>query len=77
VTPNPSGCGRVNGETRQDSCTSETIFSVAYLIHYLSKGMTLESSDVLLTGTPPRFVQSGDVVECEVESPGNRVTVES
>lgn len=69
----------VNGETRQDSSTSEMVFSVAYLIHFLSKGMTLEPGDVMLTGTPhgvgfvmnpPRFLSPGDVVESEVEGLG-------
>ena len=76
---------RVNGETRQDSSTAEMLFPVAYLIHYLARGMTLEPGDVLLTGTPrgvgtfmdpPRYLQPGDVVECEVEGLGrlrNRV----
>lgn len=75
----------VNGEVRQDSSTSEMIFSVRFLIHFLARGMTLESGDVLLTGTPhgvgfvmdpPRFLRAGDVVECEVEGLGtlrNRV----
>ena len=76
---------RVNGETRQDSSTAEMLFPVAYLIHYLARGMTLEPGDVLLTGTPkgvgtfmdpPQYLQAGDVVECEVEGLGrlrNRV----
>jgi len=75
----------VNGEVRQDSSTSEMVFSVRSLIHFLARGMTLEPGDVLLTGTPhgvgfvmdpPRFLRAGDVVECEVEGLGtlrNRV----
>lgn len=75
----------VNGEVRQDSSTSEMVFSVRFLIHFLARGMTLEPGDVLLTGTPhgvgfvmdpPRFLRAGDVVECEVEGLGtlrNRV----
>ena len=69
----------VNGELRQDSSTKEMLFGIAYLIHYLSRGMTLEPGDVLLSGTPsgvgsamdpPRFLSPGDVVECEVEGLG-------
>jgi len=60
-------------------------FKTAYLIHYLSLGMTWEPGDVILTGTPhgvgwamkpQRFMAPGDVVECEVEGLGmlrNRV----
>jgi len=70
---------RVNGETRQDSSTAKMLFSVAYLIHYLARGMTLEPGDIILTGTPsgvglfmdpPVFLKPGDVVECGVEGLG-------
>lgn len=86
--PDPQALGiktLVNGEVRQDSSTSEMLFPVDHLIHFLARGMTLEPGDVLLTGTPhgvgfvmdpPRFLQPGDVVECEVEGLGklrNRV----
>lgn len=74
---------RVNGEVRQDSSTAEMIFSVAFLVSYLSRGMTLKPGDVILTGTPhgvglgmrpPRFLADGDVVECEVEGLGTITT---
>jgi 2-keto-4-pentenoate hydratase/2-oxohepta-3-ene-1,7-dioic acid hydratase in catechol pathway len=69
----------VNGEPRQDSSTKKMVFSVAYLIYYLARGMTLDPGDVILTGTPhgvgfvmdpPRHLAPGDVVECEVEGLG-------
>jgi 2-keto-4-pentenoate hydratase/2-oxohepta-3-ene-1,7-dioic acid hydratase in catechol pathway len=69
----------VNGEVRQDSSTSEMLYPVDHLIYFLARGMTLEPGDVLLTGTPhgvgfamdpPRFLNPGDVVECEVEGLG-------
>lgn len=69
----------VNGEVRQDSSTSEMVYPVDNLIHFLARGMTLEPGDVLLTGTPhgvgfvmdpPRFLTPGDVVECEIEGLG-------
>ena len=69
----------VNGELRQDSSTKRMVFSVAYLIYYLARGMTLDPGDVILTGTPhgvgfvmdpPRHLAPGDIVECEVEGLG-------
>jgi 5-carboxymethyl-2-hydroxymuconate isomerase len=69
----------VNGEVRQDSSTKEMVHGVAELIAFLSRGMTLEPGDVLLTGTPhgvglamdpPRFLVPGDVVRCEVDGLG-------
>ena len=80
--PDPQGLplrSWVNGELRQDSSTKEMLFSVAYLIHYLARGMTLEPGDVILTGTPhgvgavmdpPQHLKPGDVVTCEVEGLG-------
>jgi 2-keto-4-pentenoate hydratase/2-oxohepta-3-ene-1,7-dioic acid hydratase in catechol pathway len=62
---------RVNGELRQQSNTSDMIFSVAYIVAYLSRFMTLLPGDVVITGTPqgvgmgmkpPRFLARGDVI---------------
>lgn len=76
----------VNGAVRQDSTTAEMIFGVYELIEYLSRTMTLEPGDVILTGTPhgvglgmnpPVFLATGDVVRCEIRGLGeieNRVT---
>jgi 5-carboxymethyl-2-hydroxymuconate isomerase len=70
---------RVNGETVQDSNTSEMIFGVAELISFCSQNFTLEPGDVILTGTPwgcgefmepKRSLKGGDVVECEIEGVG-------
>src|SRR5438132_926327 len=43
---------RVNGRTVQDGNTAEMIFSVAEIIAFLSQIMTLESGDIIATGTP-------------------------
>jgi 2-keto-4-pentenoate hydratase/2-oxohepta-3-ene-1,7-dioic acid hydratase in catechol pathway len=68
---------RLNGETVQDSNTSQMIFSIPEIVSYLSQGMTLRPGDLIFTGTPPgvgmgrnppRFLQAGD--ECEVEIEG-------
>jgi 2-keto-4-pentenoate hydratase/2-oxohepta-3-ene-1,7-dioic acid hydratase in catechol pathway len=70
---------RVNGETRQDSNTSNLIFDIPTLIEFLSGSTTLLAGSVILTGTPngvgmamkpPRFLQPGDVVEIEIEKIG-------
>src|SRR5207244_3167662 len=62
----------VNGERRQDGNTAKMIFSVAALIAYVSRFMSLRAGDVISTGTPagvghgakpPRYLQPGDVVE--------------
>jgi 2-keto-4-pentenoate hydratase/2-oxohepta-3-ene-1,7-dioic acid hydratase in catechol pathway len=75
----------VNGEQRQDGNTSELMYNVWDQIAYLSAAFTLDPGDLLATGTPsgvgvamtpPRFLQAGDVVRCEVDSIGaieNRV----
>lgn len=43
---------KVNGELRQEGDTSSMIFSIPYIISYVSKIMTLEEGDIILTGTP-------------------------
>jgi acylpyruvate hydrolase len=69
----------VNGELRQDSRTSDLIFGPRALVDFIAEAITLEPGDLILTGTPsgvgqamdpPRFLQEGDVVRCEIESLG-------
>jgi 2,4-diketo-3-deoxy-L-fuconate hydrolase len=68
----------VNGEARQDSSTSDLIFSVAEIIVQLSQAMAFEPGDVILTGTPQGvalsgkypYLADGDVVELELEGLG-------
>jgi 2-keto-4-pentenoate hydratase/2-oxohepta-3-ene-1,7-dioic acid hydratase in catechol pathway len=67
----------VNGEMRQDSRTSNLIFSVSDLIVYLSSILTLEPGDIIFTGTPSgvgassrQFLQPGDIVTGTVEGIG-------
>ena len=76
----------LNGVTMQDSRTSEMVFSVAELIAFISRAITLEPGDIIATGTPggvgvfrkpPVFLKSGDEVVVEIEGIGklrNRVT---
>jgi 2-keto-4-pentenoate hydratase/2-oxohepta-3-ene-1,7-dioic acid hydratase in catechol pathway len=70
----------VNGVTRQDSTTADLLFGIPFLISYLSRTMTLEPGDVILTGTPsgvgsgmrpPVYLNEGDVVRCEISSLGH------
>ena len=69
----------VNGILQQRVNTKDMIFSVPYLISYISQVMTLEVGDVIATGTPSklpeaaeqkRFLQKGDVVEIKIEKLG-------
>jgi 5-oxopent-3-ene-1,2,5-tricarboxylate decarboxylase/2-hydroxyhepta-2,4-diene-1,7-dioate isomerase len=62
----------VNGELVQEGHSSELLFSYAYLIADLSRSITLEPGDVILTGTPAnsRPMSDGDVVEVAVEGLG-------
>jgi 2-keto-4-pentenoate hydratase/2-oxohepta-3-ene-1,7-dioic acid hydratase in catechol pathway len=48
------------------------LFDVPFLVSYISQAMTLLPGDVILTGTPAGVgsINSGDVVECEVEGIG-------
>lgn len=59
---------RVNDVVRQTARSSEMIFSIPELIAYVSSVMTLEPSDVIMTGTPEGVgpLAAGDVVEVEV-----------
>ncbi len=69
----------VNGELRQDGNTHDMIFSVAQIIHHLSRVMTLEPCDIIATGTPsgvamamkpPKWLKAGDTVRIEIEGIG-------
>jgi 2-keto-4-pentenoate hydratase/2-oxohepta-3-ene-1,7-dioic acid hydratase in catechol pathway len=62
----------VNGQIRQNSRTSAMIFSIPFLLSYVSRFMTLEPGDVLLTGTPEGVgeLNPGDEVAVEIEGIG-------
>lgn len=62
----------VNGERVQEGNTGELLWSIAYMLADLSRLITLEPGDVLLSGTPAnsRPVEPGDTVEVEVEGIG-------
>ncbi|HEX7721196.1 MAG TPA: fumarylacetoacetate hydrolase family protein [Pyrinomonadaceae bacterium] len=71
--------GVLNGQVMQSSNTSKMIFKVAYLVSYLSQGITLEPGDVIASGTPdgvgifrkpPVLLKDGDVFEVKIEKLG-------
>jgi 2-keto-4-pentenoate hydratase/2-oxohepta-3-ene-1,7-dioic acid hydratase in catechol pathway len=80
---------RLNGQTMQESSTSQLIFGVDELIAYLSQVFTLEPGDLIFTGTPPGvgmarkppvWLKPGDTVEVEIDQLGmlrNNVAAEA
>jgi acylpyruvate hydrolase len=69
----------LNGEVMQASNTADMIFSVPYIISYISEIITLEPGDVILTGTPegigdrrtpPVYLKAGDTVSVTIEKLG-------
>jgi 2-keto-4-pentenoate hydratase/2-oxohepta-3-ene-1,7-dioic acid hydratase in catechol pathway len=68
---------RLNGKTMQDSNTGDMVFGPAELIAYISRFVSLEPGDMVITGSPPgngshwgRFLRAGDVMECEIDGLG-------
>ncbi len=70
----------LNGETMQESTTANMLFGVAELIAYVTRAITLEPGDLLVTGTPggvgayrepPVFMQPGDEITIEIEGIGS------
>ena len=80
--PDPHNLGIrciLNGETVQDSNTSQLIFGVPKLIAYLTHVFTLAPGDLIFTGTPPGvgmgrepqlWLKHGDHVICEIDGLG-------
>lgn len=76
---------KVNGKTYQDGNTKDLIFSIAHVVSYVSKFMTLLPGDVISTGTPagvglgfnpPIYLKAGDVIELGADGLGeSRQTV--
>ena len=63
---------RVNGQMRQMASTRDMVFNVGVLISYISSVMTLDSGDLIFTGTPSGVGQlkDGDEVSVEIEGLG-------
>ncbi|GAA0440385.1 fumarylacetoacetate hydrolase family protein [Lentibacillus halophilus] len=66
----------INGELKQEGNTCDMILGVPELIEYLSSFMTLNTGDIILTGTPKGSVDTnvGDEVVTEVEGVGRLVS---
>jgi len=77
--PNLGISCKINGELRQNSNTSNLIFDIPTILQDLSQGLTLYPGDIIFTGTPsgvgfgftpPKTLNPGDVIECEIENLG-------
>ncbi len=71
----------INGKRMQDGTTKNMIFPIKFIVSYLSRFMTLEPGDIVITGTPagvglgmkpPVFVKPGDVMELGVDGLGSQ-----
>jgi 5-carboxymethyl-2-hydroxymuconate isomerase len=71
---------RVDGEVVQDGVTADMVFGIAEIIAFASQAITLETGDLIATGTPagiggqhspPRWLRAGETVEVEVEQIGS------
>ena len=71
----------VNGVVKQNGSTRDMIFPVAALVSYISRFMSLQAGDVILTGTPagvglgqkpPAYLQPGDVVTASIDGLGEQ-----
>lgn len=70
----------VNGKMYQNSNTSNLVFKIPFLVHYLSQFMTLLPGDIISTGTPPGvglgikpepvYIKDGDIIELGIEGLG-------
>ncbi|SFA90572.1 2-keto-4-pentenoate hydratase/2-oxohepta-3-ene-1,7-dioic acid hydratase (catechol pathway) [Lentibacillus halodurans] len=75
----------VNGEERQSATTEQLIFTIPFLIEFISELITLNPGDIIMTGTPegvgmgmkpPQYLKDGDITALEIENIGrleNRV----
>jgi 2-keto-4-pentenoate hydratase/2-oxohepta-3-ene-1,7-dioic acid hydratase in catechol pathway len=63
---------RINGEVRQNVAITEMVHNIPSIISYVSKNMSLLPGDIILTGSPAGIIviNSGDIIECEIEGIG-------
>jgi 2-keto-4-pentenoate hydratase/2-oxohepta-3-ene-1,7-dioic acid hydratase in catechol pathway len=67
--------GWVNGERRQNSSTKQLVFSIDYLVAYITNVMTLLPGDVIATGTPSGIgpLNAGDSVTIRIPGVGDLI----
>lgn len=74
----------VNKELRQDGNTNQLIFDISTIISDISAGITLHPGDIILTGTPagvgagfnpPKYLKSGDIIECSIQNIGTLINI--
>ncbi|MES2071756.1 MAG: fumarylacetoacetate hydrolase family protein [Pseudomonadota bacterium] len=80
---------RVNGVEKQNASYQQMYFKIPRVIAELSRGLTLEAGDIIITGTPsgvgfgrkpPEFMKPGDLMETEITGIGilrNRIQAEA
>ncbi len=63
---------RINGDVRQNVSISKMTHNIRTIVSYVSKNFTLLPGDIILTGSPAGIsqIQSGDLIECEIEGIG-------
>ena len=70
---------RINGQVRQNSSTKNMFINIPSIVSKLSKVMTLEKGDIIVTGTPEGvamnnpdipFLKDGDKIDMEIEKLG-------
>ena len=71
----------VNGQRMQTGNSSKMIFNVYHILSYLSKFMSLQSGDIITTGTPPGvgmgkkpqlYLKAGDIMNLEIDCLGKQ-----
>lgn len=71
----------LNGTTMQDGTTADMTFTVARLISYISRFMSLHPGDIISTGTPdgvgrgrnpPIYLKAGDIIEQRIDKLGHQ-----
>jgi 2-keto-4-pentenoate hydratase/2-oxohepta-3-ene-1,7-dioic acid hydratase in catechol pathway len=63
---------KINGVVKQDGRTSQMVFSIDFLLRYISRQMSLKAGDIIATGTPSGVsrMSAGDVCDVTIEGIG-------